>query len=113
MANLSPACATQKCHLPNAKRRKIIVKHEPLFGFALKAFKTLHVVAGAKSGRDQRLGFATGKDGAAVRARQNSCLDPDFANLIEGSSIRSAMLLGHLLAEDPLAQRLVIVIELA
>src|SRR5215831_10505747 len=108
MANLSPACATQKCHLSNAKRWKIIVKHEALLGFALETFKTLHVVAGAKSGRDQRLRFATGKDGAAVRARQDSCLDPDFANLIEGPSIRPAMLFGHLLAEDPLAQRLVI-----
>ncbi len=89
------------------------MQHEAFLGFALEAFEALHVVAGAESCCDQGLGFAAGEDCAAVRAGQDSCFDPDFADLVERASIRTPLLIDHCLAEDALAQRLVVVIELA
>ena len=52
------------------------------------------------------------KIGAAVGARQDAGFDPDIANLIEGAPIGTALLVDHLLAENALAQRLVILLEL-
>ena len=43
-----------------------------------------------------------------VGAGQNADFDPDIANLVEGAAIGTALLFDHLLAEDALAQRLVI-----
>ena len=89
------------------------MKHEALLSLAFEAFQPLHVVAGAERGGHQGLRFAPCEDCAAVRARQNSGLNPDLANLIEGAAIRTPLLLDHLIAEDALAQSLVILFELA
>ena len=87
------------------------MQHEAFFGFAFEAFQALHVVAGAKRRGDQSLRFAAGEDGAAVSARQNAGFDPDVADFIEGARIRTAFLVDHLLAENALAQRLVIMFQ--
>ena len=63
MTDFATSSATQKRNLSNRKRRKVIVKHEALFGFAFEDLKSLHVVAGAESCGDQGLGFAAGEDG--------------------------------------------------
>ena len=91
---------------------KVVVQHEALLGFAFKAFETLHVVAGAERGCNQRLGFTASEDGAAVGARQNAGFDPDFANLIESASIGTALVIDHLIAENALTQDLVILLNL-
>ena len=103
--------AAQKCHFSHRKRRKIIVQHEAFFGFAFEGFEALHVVAGAERSRDQRLGFAAGEDGGTVGARQNADFDPDVANLVEGAAIGTALLLDDLLAENALAQNLVVLLR--
>ena len=88
------------------------MQHEALLGFAFEAFQALHVVAGAQRGGDQGLGFAAGEDGAAVSSRQHAGFDPDFADLVEGARIGTPFLFDDLLAEDALAQSLVVVLEL-
>ena len=87
------------------------MQHEALLGFAFEAFQALHVVAGAESGGDQRLGFAAGEDGAAVGARQDAGFDPDFADFVERARIGTPLLIDDLLAEDALAQSFVVMIE--
>ena len=88
------------------------MQHEAFFGFAFEAFEALHVVAGAERCCYQRLGFAAGEDGAAVGAGQDAGFDPDVADFVEGAGIRTALLFDHFLAEDALAQSLVILLEL-
>src|ERR1039458_2361006 len=43
---------------------------------------------------------------------QDSRFDPDFADFVEGTSVRTALLIDHLLAEDALAQGFVVLLEL-
>ena len=105
--------SAQKCHFSNRKRRKVIVQHEALLGFAFEDFEALHVVAGAQGGGDQGLGFAAGEDGRAVGARQHADFDPDIANLIEGAAIGTALLVDDLFAEDAFAQGLEVGLELS
>ncbi len=88
------------------------MQHEAFLGFAFEAFEALHVVAGAERGGDQRLGFAAGKDGAAVGARQHARFDPDFPDFVEAARIRTPVLLYHFLAEDTFAQRFKIMFQL-
>ena len=79
-----------------------------LDGFArLQQFDALLVFLGAEGDGDQRLGFAAGEQGRAVGARQHAGLDGDGPDLVEGAAIRTAVLLQHLVAEDPLLQRVV------
>ncbi len=88
------------------------MQHEALLGFALEAFQSLHVVAGAEGGRDQCLGFTAGEYGTAVSAGKNSSFNPNLADLVEGASIGTAFVIDHLIAENPLAQNFVILLEL-
>ena len=88
------------------------MQHEAFFGFAFEAFQPLHVVAGAERCRDQSLRLAAGKDRAAVSAWQHSSFNPDVAHFIKRARIRTPLLVDDLLAENPLAQRLVIMLQL-
>ena len=81
------------------------------FGFAFEPFQALHVVAGAECGGDQGLRFSSCEDGAAVGSWQHAGFDPDVAHFVEGAGVRTPLLIDHLLAEDALAQRLVVVIQ--
>ena len=110
--DLAPARSAQKCNFANRERREVVVQHEALLGFAFEDFEALHVVAGAQGGGDQRLGFAAGEDGGAVGAGQDADFDPDVADLVEGAAVGTALLVDHLLAEDALAQGLVVSLEL-
>ena len=112
MTNLAPSGSAQKRNFSNRKRRKVVVKHEAFLGFAFEDFEALHVVAGAEGGGDQGLGFAAGEDGAAVGAGQHADFDPDVADLVEGAAVGTALLVDDLLAEDALAQGLVVRLEL-
>ena len=62
--------------------------------------------------RDQRLGLAAGEQRRTVNAGQNADLDRDRANLVEGAMIGTDALVQHLVAEDLLAQQLVVLGEL-
>ncbi len=77
-----------------------------------KAFETLHVVAGAERGGDQCLGFTAGEDGAAVGAWQNTGFDPDLADLVERAPVGTALVIDYLVAENALAQDLVVLLDL-
>src|SRR5438105_1040136 len=110
VSNFTTSSTTHKCHLTNRKRRKVIVEHEAFFGFPFEAFETLHVVTGTERSRDQGLGFTAGEDSAAMHARQDSRLDPDFANLVERSSVWTAFVLDHLVADDAPAPSLVVLL---
>ena len=103
--------SAQKCNFTNRKRRKVVVQHEAFFGFAFEGFQALHVVAGAERRRDQGLGFAASEDCAAVGAGQHSGFDPDLADLVERAAIGTPLLLDHLLAENALAQRFVVMLR--
>src|SRR4029077_3462418 len=80
--------------------------------FALKGFQTLHVVAGPERGGHQRLGLASGEDGAAMGSGKNAGFDPDFADFVEGAGVRAPLLFDDLVAEDSFAQGLVIFLQL-
>ncbi len=47
-----------------------------------------------------------------MRARQNTGFDPDLADLVEGASVRTALVIDHLIAENTLTQCLVILFQL-
>ena len=105
MADLATSGAAQERHFAHRERRKVVVQHEALLGFAFEGFQPLHVFAGAQRGGDQRLGFAAGEDRRTVGARQHADLDPDVADLVELAPVGTAVLLDHLLAENLLAQQ--------
>ncbi len=89
------------------------MQHKALFRFAFERLNWLrHVIRGAKRGGDQRLRFAAGKDGGAVRAGKKSGFNPDGANFIKRAAIRTALVSNHLLAGDLLAQFFVIALKL-
>ncbi len=88
------------------------MEHEAFLGFAFEDFEALHVVAGAESGGHQSLSFAAGEDCGAVSTRKDADLDPDVADLVEGASIGTALVVDHVLAEDSFAQGFVIGLEL-
>ena len=88
------------------------MKHEALLGFALEDFQALHVVARAERRGDKSLGFAASENCGAVGARQNSNFAPDFANLIERTSIGTPLVVDYLLAENAFAQGLVVGLQL-
>src|SRR5205823_5484203 len=108
MADLTPAGAAHKRHFSNGERRKVVVQHEALLGFAFEGFQPLLVVGGAQCSGDQRLSLAAGEDGGAVRARQDSDFNPDVADLITCTPVGTARLgfaapwaySEHFLAED-------------
>ena len=88
------------------------MEHERLLLLALVALQPLSLVGGAQCGCHQRLRFATSKQRRSVCARQHAGFDGNLTNLVEGAAIRSDPILCHLLAEDPLAQFLIIVSQL-
>src|SRR5438270_11687387 len=88
------------------------MQHEALFGLAFKALDALLVVCSAKRGGHQCLGLAASEYRGAVGARQYANFNIDVADLIEGARIRPLALVRYLLAEDALAQGLVIAREL-
>ena len=108
VAHFAPACAGHAACFAHAERREVVVEHEVLPLLAFVAFQPLAVVGGAQRCGNQCLGFAAGEQRRAVRAGQNAGLDGDGANLVEGAAVGTDAVLGHLLAEDPLAQMLVI-----
>src|SRR5713101_2334104 len=112
MPNLAPSRPAQKCNFSHRKRREVIVKHEAFLGLTLETFQALHVVAGAEGGGNEGLRFAAGEDGAAVSTGQDAGFDPDVADLIEGAAVRTPLVVDDLIAEETLAQSLVIFLEL-
>ncbi len=74
MADLATSGAAQERYFADREGREVVVQHEALLGFAFEALQSLHVVAGAERGGDERLRFAAGEDGAAVGARQDARL---------------------------------------
>src|SRR5713226_9260041 len=108
MPNLTPPRSAQKRNLPNRKRRKVIVQHEAFFGLAFEDFEALHVVAGAESRGDQRLGLAPGEDGRTVGAGQDADFDPDITNLVEGAAVGTAFGIDDVLAEDAFTESFVV-----
>src|SRR5882757_2082546 len=100
MSYFAASGSTHESNLSHRERREVVVEHEAFLGFALEAFQSLHVVAGAEGGRDQRLGFTARKNRAAVGARQDADFNPDVANLIEGAAVGTAFVLNDCVAED-------------
>ena len=87
------------------------MQHKAFLGFAFESFQALHVVAGAEGRCDQSLRFPSGENGAAVSSWQDTGFDPDVTDFVEGARIWTPFLVDHLLAEDPLPKRLVILRE--
>ena len=88
------------------------MQHEVLPLLAFVALQPLPVVGCAQRRRNQRLRLAARKQRRTVRPRQHAGLNRDGPNLVERAAIGPDALLGHLLAEDALAQVLVIVRQL-
>src|SRR5438270_10970759 len=87
------------------------MQHEALLGLAFETLNALLVVGRARPGGHQRLGLAASEYRGAVGARQYANFNIDVADLIEGARIRPLALVRYLLAEDALAQSLVIARE--
>ena len=92
MADFAASSSPQKRNLADRERRKVVMQQEALFGFAFEGFKALHVVAGAKRGGYQGLGFAAGEDGGAVSSWQNSDFYPDVADFVEGAAVGTSFI---------------------
>ncbi len=112
VADFTPSRAAHAARLAHAEGREVVVQHEGVLLFALVRLQPLAFVGGAQGGRNQGLGLAAGEQRRAVRARQNAVFNGDGANLVEGAAIGPDALLGDLLAEDALAQMLVVVSQL-
>src|ERR1700691_5734052 len=112
MADLAPSGSAHEADFSYREWREVVVQHEALFGFAFEALETLHIIAGAERGRDQGLGFSASEDGAAVHPWEDSDFDPDLADLVEFTSIGTALVVDNLITEDALAQLLVILFQL-
>ena len=112
MTNFPSSGAAQKLNFANGKRRKIIVQHEAFFGLAFERFQSLHVIRRAQSRRHQGLCFSAREDRRPVRARQHAHFNPDVPDLIECPRVRTALLVDHLLPENPLTQHFVIMLQL-
>ena len=112
MADLATADAGHTSNFANGERREVIVQHELPLLFAFVAFHALSVVGGAESCRDQRLGFAAGKECGAVHAGEDAGLDRDRADLVEGAVIGADAVVENLLAEDGFAQAFKVLGEL-
>ena len=52
------------------------------------------------------------KTALTVSAGENSGFDPNFADLVEGASIGTALLIDHLIAENALPESLEVCLEL-
>ena len=76
-----------------------------------KRLQALHVIARAERGSNQGLSLTARKNRRSVGARQNSDFDPDVADLVKLASIRTALLVDNLLAENPFAQNLVVLLD--
>ena len=64
----------------------------------------LHIFLGAQSQGRQRLGFAASKQRGSVHTRQQTDFARNMANLVKASSVRTAALVQHIVAENILAQ---------
>ena len=84
------------------------MEHEVFLLLALVRLEALSVVGGAQGGGDQGLCFATGKERGTVGAGQDAGLDADGADFVEGAAVGTNAFPGDLLAEDALAEKLVI-----
>ena len=112
MANLSTSHAGHAAGLANREGWEVVMQHEVLFLLALEVLETLHVVGGSQSGRNKRLCFTAGKDCGTMRARKHTGFDCDIANLVKLAAIGTNAIFRYLLAEQTLAQHLVIVLKL-
>src|ERR1700674_386661 len=112
MSYFTTARAAKKRNLAHRKWREVIVKHEPLLGFAFENFQALHIVTRAERGSDKSLCFAPGENCGTMGARENSNFAPDLANLIERTPIGTPLVVDNLLAEDAFPQSLVVSLQL-
>ena len=88
------------------------MQHELPFYFAFVALHALRVIGGAKRRCNQRLGLATGEQRRTVNARQHANFNRDCTNLVKRTVIRANTIVQHLLTEDLLAQKLVVLRKL-
>ena len=88
------------------------MQHKALLGFTFEDLQTLHIFAGSECSSDKRLGFAAREDCRAMGSWEHADFNRDWANLIEGPAIGTALMTDHLLAENALAQNLIIVLKL-
>ena len=109
VADFAAADAGHAARFTDRERREVVVQHEALLLLAFEGFEALRVVVGAECCGDQGLRLAAGEERRAVGAGQHASLNGDGANLVEGAAVGTDAVLGDLLAEDALAQRLVVV----
>ena len=112
MADLATADAGHTSNFANGERREVVVQHEAALLLAFVALHALRVVGGAERGGDERLGFAAGEERRAVHAGEHAGLDGDLADLVEGAVVGADAVVEYLLAEDLLAEELVVLAEL-
>ena len=112
VADLATADAGHTSNFTNGERREVVVQHEVTLLLAFVALHALRVVGGAERRGDQRLGFAAGEERRTVHAGQHAGLDRDLANLVEGAVVGTDAVVEYLLAEDLLAEELVVLAEL-
>src|ERR1700690_4309729 len=87
MAYLAAAGPAVGATFADAERREILIQHELLAYLIRQAVDALLVAGGAQCGSYQRLRFAAGKQGGAVRARQNADLARDRPQIARGPTI--------------------------
>ena len=112
VADFATTYAGHTSNLTNGERREVIVQHELPLLLAFVAFHALRIVGGAERCADEGLGFAASEESRTVHAGEDTGLDGDLANLVEGAVIGANALVEHLLAEDALAEALEVLGEL-
>ena len=88
------------------------MQHKALLRLALENFQALHIFTGAERSSNQSLNLTPGENCRAMGSWEHADFNRDWANLIEGPAIGTALMTDHLLAENALAQNLIIVLKL-
>ncbi len=77
VADFAALGRTHATDFAGGKGRHVVVQHEAVFVLTGQRVNALRIALGAQRGHGQRLGFATGKQCRAVRARQHAAADFD------------------------------------
>jgi hypothetical protein len=105
VADLAAARATKEFHFTDAERREVVMQHEAVELVLLEEqVEALHVFLGAESQSGERLGFAAGKEGGTVHAREQADFAGDQTNLVERAAVGTAAGVENIIAEDIFAE---------
>src|SRR5690349_13932821 len=100
MADFATPGASHESNFANAERREVVVQHEALGCLGrIEQLNPLLIVFGAERRGDKRLSFAPRKNRRAMGTWEYADFAPDGTKFIELTTVRTPVLLQHLVAE--------------